>query len=64
MKTFLVLRVIAECAPLIIGGKDKTVLPKHIEHHPPVLEKILKTIHSSQRLKDLYSHYVDKSSKE
>jgi hypothetical protein len=28
MKTFLVFRVIAECAPLIIGGRDKTVLQK------------------------------------
>lgn len=28
IKTFFVFRVIAEWAPLIIGGKDKTVLPK------------------------------------
>ena len=31
MNTFLVFKVIAECAPLIIGGKDKTVLHKEIK---------------------------------
>lgn len=28
MKTFFVFKVIAECAPLIIGGRDRTVLQK------------------------------------
>jgi hypothetical protein len=28
MKTFFVCKVIAECAPLIIGGNDSTVLQK------------------------------------
>lgn len=28
IKTFFVFKVMAECAPLIIGGKDKTVLQK------------------------------------
>lgn len=30
IKTFLVFKLMAECAPLIIGGNDKTVLQKEV----------------------------------
>jgi len=38
MNTFFVISVIAECAPLIIGGNDKTVLqPK--KNYPMIKKK-------------------------